>query len=190
MFQTEQDVEDTAVDSTTEDNQTAHETDSTSESDAQETEQGDNSSKTETPEAKRARLKRQLAQLDKKHNFKGDEESEGSSQKTDKESDLDAKYEEKYNRLALKQDGYTDKAEQDAIIKYAKFENIDIEDAVKSPVAQAIVKGIRDKAATPSSSVRTSKNGAPTIDGLVAKYKAGKYLSPSEMKEVRKKLRG
>lgn len=189
MFDTEQDVEDTAVDSTTEANDTDYEANSTTEGEAEESTQGDNSSKGESPEAKRARLKRQLAQLDKKHGFKDEdvkEESSVSGQKTDKEAEL----EEKYNRLALKQDGYTDKAEQDAVIKYAKFEGIEVEDAVKSPVAQAIIKALRDKASTPSPSARTSKNGAPTIDGLIAKYKAGKYLSPTEMKEVRKKLRG
>lgn len=186
MFQVEQDVEDTAVDSTTEDNQTDHEIDSTPESNDASGAETIDTPKSETAEQRLARLKRQYEREAKKQGIKGD----GDSAKTDKEEDLDARYEEKYNRLALKQDGYTDKAEQDAIIKYSRFEGIDVEEAVKSPVAQAIIKGLRDKAATPGPSSRTSKNGAPTIDGLVAKYKAGKYLAPSEMKEVRKKLRG
>lgn len=194
MFDTEQEVEDTAVDSTTDEgevNNTNHETDSDSESEAEATVEGEQQRKSETPEQKRARLKRQLAQLDKKHGFKEEDSREkGSSQEDSNESTEVKELKEKFNRLALAQNGYTDEKEQDQLIRYAKFSGQAIESVHKDPVALAIIKGLRDKAATPSSSTRTGKGGDSTIDSLVAKYKAGKYLPPDQMKLVRAALRG
>lgn len=193
MFDTEQDVEDTAVNSTTDDadvNNTIHETDSDSEDEAEATVEGEQQRKSETPDQKRARLKRQLAQLDKKHGFKEEDSREKSSSQEDSNESPEIKeLKEKFNRLALAQNGYADEKEQDQLIRYAKFLGQPIESVHKDPVAVAIIKGLRDKAATPSSSTRTGKGGETSIDTLVAKYKAGKYLPPDQMRLVRAKLK-
>ncbi len=135
------------------------------------------SKRSETPEQRRARIKRQYEREFGKQAEKGSEE--GS-----KEND------EKYNRLVLRYEGYKDKAEQDEIISYANWKGVDIEEALKAPVVQSAIKEIRDKKSVPEPSVRTSKSGTVSVDTLVTRYKAGKYLTPQEMAQVRKKLRG
>jgi hypothetical protein len=183
MFLDDTEVEDTAVESTTEDlEDNDSDNESTGEDEAKETTKGDEQSKPkETPEARRARIKRQYEREFGKQDEKG-------SQESGKESSKEG--EEKYNRLALKYEGYTDKAEQDEIISYATWKGIDVEEAMKVPVVQAAVAEIRNKKSVPSPSVRTGKGGVASVDTLVARYKAGKKLTVDEMKQVRKKLRG
>lgn len=171
-----------------ESNNEEYETDGSTENETETTDEGKQQREPETPEAKRARLKRQLEQLDKKHGFK-DEDSKGESKKAPKE-EVNPTLEEKYNRLALKTEGYVEKGEQDIVLDYALYKKIDIDEAIKSPIVKGEIKAYRDKAATPSPSSRTTKGGTATVDTLVTRYKAGKYLSPDEMKQVRKKLRG
>lgn len=125
-------------------NETSHEDNSETESDG-ETVQEQTDKQPETPEAKRARLKRQLEQLDKKHGFK-DEEAPKKSVETE---------DERYDRLELKTEGIKDKKSQDAVIEYARFKKIDVLEALNSPAMKAELKEIQAKSATPSPSKRT-----------------------------------
>jgi len=135
---------------------------------------------TETPDAKRARLKRQLDQHEKKHGFK-----EEVSVK-DNESSSD----DRYNRLALRQEGVTEKDEQNIAIEYAKWKGIDVVDAIKLPAVKAELQTLRAKDVLAPSNRTAGRTTADDPALLSKQYKAGKYLTPEQMKKVRKHLRG
>ena len=134
---------------------------------------------TETPDAKRARLKRQLEQHDKKHGFK-----EEPSKKDNAGSD------ERYDRLALRQEGVVEKDEQNIAIEYAKWKGIDVVDAIKLPAVKAELQTLRAKDVLAPSTRTGGRTTADDPAQLSKQYKAGKYLTPDQMKKVRKHLRG
>lgn len=193
MFNEDEQVVDSA-ETTTEDNHEDYENDSDSEdegtSQAEESEQR----KPETSEARQSRLKRQAEREAKKlgvslQEYLGIESKKASEEGSHKEtSKVDS--DEKYNRLYLKTEGYTVKAEQDIVLDYADWKGVEIDEALKSPIVKGEIKEYRDKASTPKPSTRTSRGASNSVDALVAKYRAGKYLAPDEMRQVRKKLRG
>lgn len=188
-----QDEKDVVVDSaeTTTPNQESYEQDdSDSEGESTEAPQSSEQRTAETAEQRTARLKRQIEREAKKAGVSVEEYLGISRKEGGKESEEVDSYAEKYNRLALKTEGITDKSEQDIVLDYADWKGIDVEEALKSPVVKAEIKELRDKASTPRPSSRTSKSGSSSVDSLVARYKAGKYLTPDEMKQVRQKLRG
>jgi len=135
---------------------------------------------TETPDAKRARLKRQLEQHEKKHGFK----EEPSVKDNDVSSD------DRYNRLALRQEGVTEKDEQNIAIEYAKWKGIDVVDAIKLPAVKAELQTLRAKDVLAPSTRTAGRTTADDPAQLSKQYKAGKYLTPEQMKKVRKHLRG
>lgn len=192
-FKTDEVVD--SAETTTEDYQDdssdSYEDDSDSESEGASPAEESEQRQPETYEAKQARLKRQAEREAKKQGktlaeYLGLESKKDSKESTTKEVDSD----EKYNRLYLKTEGYKSRAEQDIILDYAEWKGVDVDEALKSPLVKGEIKEYRDKAATPKPSVRTSKGANTSVDALVAKYKAKKYLNPDEMRQVRKKLRG
>ena len=134
---------------------------------------------TETPDAKRARLKRQLDQHEKKHGFK--EEPSGKD---------NASSDDRYDRLALRQEGVTEKDEQNIAIEYAKWKGIDVVDAIKLPAVKAELQTLRAKDVLAPSTRTAGRTTADDPAQLSKQYKAGKYLTPDQMKKVRKHLRG
>ena len=134
---------------------------------------------TETPDAKHARLKRQLEQHEKKHGFK----EEVSVKDNDVSSD------DRYNRLALRQEGVTEKDEQNIAIEYAKWKGIDVVDAIKLPAVKAELQTLRAKDVLAPSTRTAGRTTADDPGQLSKQYKAGKYLTPDQMKKVRKHLR-
>ena len=135
---------------------------------------------TETPDAKRARLKRQLEQHEKKHGFK--EEPSGKDNSADSD--------DRYNRLALRQEGIVEKDEQNIAIEYAKWKGIDVVDAIKLPAVKAELQTLRAKDVLAPSTRTAGRTTADDPAQLSKLYKAGKYLTPDQMKKVRKHLRG
>lgn len=135
--------------------------------------------RTETPEAKRARLKRQLEQLDKKHGFK---DEAGDKPQEVKEVGQD----ERYDRLELKTEGLKDKAEQDIVLDYMRYKKIDVMTALNSAAVKAELREYREKASTPSPSTRTA---APTkgVEYWVRQVDAGKANSDDPV--MRRKVR-
>lgn len=178
----EQQVEDVAAD-----NESTHdEIDSETESDGEAQNEGSNEQserKPETPEAKRARLKRQLEQLEKKHGFKDEESREEGGKETHSKEVTD----ERYDRLELKTEGVTSKKEQDAIIEYARFKKIDVVAALNSPAMKAELKEMRAKDATPSSSTRTGSGR--TDDVTYWATQLTKYGKSAPTPELRAKVR-
>lgn len=151
-------------------------------------ESGDNAKPKETPEQYQARIKRQVEKAAEKagrsvEDYLGFKKDKTVAEKGDTS-------EEKYARLVLRYEGFKDKAEQDEIISYANWKKIDVEEAMKSPVVLSAIKEIRDKKSVPEPSSRTGTGGTISVDTLVSRYKAGKYLTVSQMAQVRKKLRG
>ena len=133
----------------------------------------------ETPEAKRARLKRELERHEKKHGFTSDEvQTQG----------FDA--DDRYNRLVLHQEGITDKEEQDIVIDYAEHKKIDVREAAKRPGVKAEIQELRAKSTIPPTSRTGHRVNTDDPVYLTKQYRAGKYLTPEQMKKVRKHQRG
>jgi len=177
----EGETEAAAQEDATEDNNDSYEADSTTEGEGETESKETVKREPETPEAKRARLKRQLEQLDKKHGFK----DEKGTQENDKDSSDD-----RYDRLALKTEGIADKDEQKIVIEYARWKKMDVLDAVKLPAVKAELQTLRSKD-VPAPSTRTGvRTNSDDPAHLVKMYKAGKYLSPDQMRKVRKHIRG
>lgn len=180
-----------------------HEDDSTDEGeDASEVEssESDSSEKsTESADAKRARLTRQASREAKKlgitlEEYLGKESSKKDSQESGEESRKEKVADtSKEDVRYLKTQGYTTKKEQDVIFDYAALKGVEIDDIIdnpkKYPIPHAEVKALRDQASTPAPSTRTSKGANNSIDALLSRYKAGKYLTPEEMRQVRKHTR-
>jgi hypothetical protein len=133
----------------------------------------------ETPEAKVARLKRQLKQAEK--DLPTDQTT--TSQKSQPTRD------ERYDRLELKTEGITKKAEQDVVMDYASFKKVSVLDAMKSPAIKAALKEMRDKSATPNPSTRTGTGNANDVSYWVAQYKRGKLVPPEHWPKVRDALK-
>jgi hypothetical protein len=140
-----------------EDNATDYETDSETESDATETKAPEQKG-TESLEDKRARLARQLERIDKKLGVEPKGESKSDSQKTETSN-----LQERLDRQELKIAGITDKKEQAEVLSLAKKLELDVEDAVSHPAIKAVLKDMRNKAATPASSSRTSSGSRDEV---------------------------
>jgi hypothetical protein len=111
--------------------------------------QAEGERRTETPEAKRARLKRQLEQLDKKHGFK----DEAGDNKPEAQKEVGG--DDRFDRLELKTEGLKERAEQDIVLDYMRYKKIDVMAALNSAAVKAELREFRERASTPSPSVRT-----------------------------------
>lgn len=142
--------------------------------------QGDNNGNKkpeETPEAKRARLTRQLEQLDKKYPVAKDEKK--SSKKSD---DLD--YGQKAYLVAngIKGD------EMNVVKEFMANTGKSLDDALDNKYLQAELKEFREAKATaaavPGNTKRSGQSGASTVEYWIAKGE----LPPASDRELRQKV--
>ena len=171
----ETEVEVVETDVTTEDNATDYETDSEAKSTATETKVPEQAG--ESLEDKRARLQRQLDKVNKKLGVEPKGESKESSPKSETSS-----LQERLDRQELKIAGITDKKEQAEVLNLAKKLDLDIEDAVSHPAIKAVLKDMRNKAATPPSSTRTSSGARDEVAYYAAQTLKGQMAPTAEMR--------
>lgn len=135
------------VDGSDENNQDTNETNSEGESNAE-------AGKTYTQAELDERVKEQDKRWkDRIKGLKGDEGSEESSKEATKPKEVDR--EERYDRLNLKTEGIKDAKEQDAVLDYAKFKNITVDEALQTPAVKAELKELRTANSTPAPSSRS-----------------------------------
>lgn len=182
--QSETQVVDTPVEPTEPQNE--HENiDSTGEGEATPQPQGGEQRQPETPEAKRARLQRQLDQLNKKFPPKED----GGSRKEGGQTSEEVK--ELLARQDLKLAGIADKKEQDIVMKYAKTEGIeDMGKAVKHPIVKGALDYHRAQASTPAPSTRTNGGASNSLEYWAEQArKHGRLPDDPEMRRQLRKMR-
>ena len=135
------------VDGSDENNQDTNETNSKAESNAEE-------GKTYTQSELDERVKEQDKRWkDRIKGLKGEEDSEESSKKPTETKEIDR--EERYDRLNLKTEGIKDVKEQDAVLEYAKFKKITVDEALQTSAVKAELKELRTANSTPAPSTRT-----------------------------------
>ena len=156
-------------------NESDNETDSETESDAEETETNNNGG--ESLEDKRARLERQLERVNKKLGV----QTKGESKKSDTKSEA-SNLQERLDRQELKIAGINDKKEQAEVLSLAKKLELDIEDAVGHPAIRAVLKDMRNKAATPSSSNRTSNGSRDDVAYWASQTLKGQSAPTAELR--------
>lgn len=132
----------------------------------------------ETPEAKRARLKRQLEQHEKKFGFK-DEKKEIPETKTSE--GITSK-----DVLFLTNEGITNEEDVEFAEKWAKFNDKPVREAIKDPTFKAILATKQEERKT--SQAMQSKGGAKgsgKVSGadLLDKAKRGQYPQTEEEME-------
>lgn len=146
-------VEESADLSTDESNEESYETDTATEGEGSQTETVER--KPETPEQRVARLKRQLEREERKLGLTSEEGGKESRKEARKEVDADETVVDRLDRGDLRYEGIKDRAEQDIIIEYARWKNIDVLDAMNTAAVKAGLKEYRAKNATPSPSRRS-----------------------------------
>lgn len=161
---TEQNYEEETLDdvSSSEDNSNDYEqNDSTGEGeDATDAEGSDDASSQESPEARRARLRRQVERAAKKEGLSV-EEFLGKEKGGESRKESDSSFDEKYLKLDLKTEGITSKKEQEIVLDYlrenhALGRNLEVSDALKSMVVREELAKVRKAASVPKPSSRTS----------------------------------
>lgn len=151
---------------------------STGEDEAEEKSESVKQHKTETPEARRARIKRQyereFGKLDK-----------GDDKESSKEDG-----DERYTRLELKTEGVTSKKAQDIVLDFAKWKKIEPLEALKSPIVRAEIAELEKKASVPAPSKRTNSGPSDSFEYWVGQAKKGNFpLNDSAMMDKLKKAR-
>lgn len=181
--------EEMVVEST--DNETNYE--STGENETSQEEQGSEqqpTTKSETPEQRSARIKRQVEREAKKSGVSVEEYLGIKSEKGSQEGD-----QEKWTRIELKTEGIKSKKEQDVVLNYIKEKkllghDIDVETALTSMVVKEELSNIRKADATPKPSSRTGQvGGEKTIEQYAELMKKGraKEVPLDKQREIRKK---
>ena len=168
MFEENKDeVVDSAETTTTED-VSDNDTDdaSTTEGEVAKTTEGGKQQSGETPDARRARIKRQY-----EREF-GKQDSEGS-QEGSKEKEVGS--DERYQRLELKTEGITSKKAQDVVLEYARFKGIDPVDALKSPIVKAEIAELEKKTSVPPPSKRTNAGASDSFEYWVSQARKGNF---------------
>jgi hypothetical protein len=173
MFQENEEVVDSAETTTTEDylRDNDSQDESTGEDEATETNEGGEQSKPkETPEQRKARIKRmyerEFGKQDKGSSKEGSKEGEESS-KVDGD--------ERYSRLELKTEGVTSKKAQDIVLDYAKYKGIEPLDALKSPIVRAEMAELEKKTSVPAPSSRTNAGSSNDFAYWVTQAKKGNF---------------
>jgi hypothetical protein len=173
MFQENEEVVDSAETTTTEDlgDNESHD-ESTGEGEATETNEGGEQSKPkETPEQRKARIKRmyerEFGKQDKGEGTKGSKEGSEESSKVDGD--------ERYSRLELKTEGVTSKKAQDIVLDYAKYKGIEPLEALKSPIVRAEIAELEKKTSVPAPSSRTNNGASNDFAYWVAQAKKGNF---------------
>lgn len=114
--------------------------------------------------------------------LKGDEEGDGSGKESSKEAHT-PEITERLDRTDLRLEGIKDKSEQDAVMEYARFKNIDVLSALNSPAMKAELKEMRNKSATPASSVRTSTGARDEVSYWADQTEKGKMAPTAELRK-------
>ena len=153
-------------------NQESNETNSEGASDAAE-------AKTYTQAELDERVKEQDKRWkDRIKGLKSEEDSEERNTKPTETKELDR--EERYDRLNLKTEGIKDAKEQDAVLDYAKFKNITVDEALQSSAVQAELKDIRTANSTPAPSSRTGGGARDDVAYDAEMMQSGKRLPTAE----------
>lgn len=167
------------------DNTTSDETDSTNESNATETSEG---SESDTITLTKAELEKRERELRKDQDKRWKERIKGLKGEDDGEGEKDSKESnspsivERLDRAELKAEGVKDKAEQDAVLEYARWKNIDVLTALNTPAMKAELKEMRNKSATPSSSNRTSAGARDEVAYWADQMEKGKRAPTPELR--------
>jgi hypothetical protein len=168
MFQENEEVVDSAETTTTEDlGDNDSQDESTGEDEVAKTTEGSKQPSGETPDQRRARIKRmyerEFGKQDKGSSKEGSEES----------SKVDG--DERYSRLELKTEGVTSKKAQDIVLDYAKFKGIEPLEALKSPIVRAEMAELEKKTSVPAPSSRTNAGPSNDFAYWVAQAKKGNF---------------
>lgn len=125
---------------------------------------------TETPEAKKARLERQLAQVNKKLGIKPEAKVEKNVDETESNNKggLD-----KVDRMILRSEGIKSADEIALVEEFMKVKGQDIDTILESRVFKAELKALRDEAkaedAIPSNSKRSTNSNRNSVEYWLAK---------------------
>lgn len=157
---------------------------STSETKVAETTESSKQQSGETPEQRRARIKRMYEREFGKQGSEGGQESDKENSKT-----VD---DERYTRLELKTEGVTTKKAQDVVLKYiseAKLlgKDVDIASALKSAVVREEIAQIEKSVSAPPPSKRTSTGASDSFEYWATQARKGNW--PRHDREMMSKLK-
>ena len=187
MFKDENEVVDSAETTTVdlEDN-SSHDA-SDSEDEVAQTTEGSKQQSGETPEQRRARIKRMY---EREFGKQGSESSQKGSEESSKEVG-----DERYARLELKTEGVASKKAQDVVLEYIKEakligKDVDIASALKSNVVKEAIAELEKKTSVPPPSRRTNAGASESFEYWVAQARKGNYpRNDRAMMEKLKKAR-
>lgn len=151
---------------------------STTEGEVAKTTEGGKQQSGETPEARRARIKRQYEREFGKQGTEGGQE--GSKEK-------EVGSDERYQRLELKTEGITSKKAQDVVLEYARFKGIDPVEALKSPIVKAEIAELEKKVSAPAPSKRTTTGATDSFEYWASQARKGNF--PRGDKAMMEKLK-
>lgn len=168
MFEENKDEVVDSAETTTTEEVSDNDTDdaSTTEGEVAKTTEGSKQQSGETPEARRARIKRQYEREFGKQGGEGDKE--GSKEKEEVGD-------ERYHRLELKTEGITSKKAQDVVLDYARWKGIDPVEALKSPIIKAELAELEKKTSVPAPSKRTTAGATDSFEYWVAQARKGNW---------------
>jgi len=181
MFEENNEVDNSAETTTHDDYESSDsENESTDESQVEKGEQSSESRKTETPEQRKARIKRMY---EREFGIKDKGSSEEGTKESSKEDSDD-----RYARLDLKTEGITSKKAQDIVLEYAKFKGIDHSEALKSPIVRAEIAELEKKTSAPAPSKRTTGGPSDDFAYWVKEAKKGNFPlnNPDMMRQLQK----
>jgi hypothetical protein len=174
---------DNSAETTTQDDLEVSDNDdaSTSEGEVAETTEGSKQQSGETPEQRRARIKRMYEREFGKPDNKGTEKGEEGSKEGD----------DRYARLELKTEGVTSKKAQDIVLEYIKEaaligKKIEPAEALKSLVVKEAIAELEKKTSAPAPSKRTNTGSSDDFAYWVAQAKKGNF--PRHDKAMMEKL--
>ena len=167
-------VEDSADLSTEDNNDESYEQDdATDEGESETTEER----QPETSEQRVARLKRQLEREQKKLGIEVEK-----PRKQENKKEVDDTLVERLDRSDLRAEGFKDKGEQDLLIKYSRFEEMDVVEFASTTLGKTLVKEYRAKSATPSPSRRTATGTRDDVAYWADQMKKGNRPPTAEMR--------
>lgn len=173
MFEENNEVVDSAETTTPEELEVKDtEDESTGESEVAPTTEGSEQRKTETPEQRRARIKRMY---EREFGKQGAEDAKESSKESSTQE-----VDDRYARLELKTEGITSKKAQDIVLEYIKEaaligKNISPVEALKSLVVKEAIAELEKKTSAPAPSKRTTTGATDSFEYWVGQAKKGNF---------------
>lgn len=130
----------------------------------------------ETPEAKQARLKRQLAQLEKKHGLKSDTSEKPKVSENKSEANLSAK--DTFALLEAK----VSTEDFDEVIDFANYRKVSVAEALKSPVLKAILSDKNEERQTAFATQTKGAKVSPKVtdEAIIEKARKGSFPDSDE----------